>query len=126
MKCGLCEGNHLTIACPRLGKSEQKQASSVGKQALAQPKALPTDSDRKHIPANTLNTAANSEPVNTNKDESVNTAANKDEPVNCLQCAALRQRIAELEARLAPKPRMGRAAYMRDYMRQYRARKVPG
>ena len=121
MKCGLCDGNHLTIGCPRLADSADKsrepasrvdkQASSVGKQALAQPKAHSHDSDRKPnaplVNVNTVPVSTNTEPVNTN--------------AVCARCIELEQRIADLEARLG-----SRSQYMREYMRSYRARKVPG
>ena len=76
---------------------------------------------RKQSPVNTPS------PVNSIANTSVNTPANT-QPVNCLQCDALRQRIAELEARLDKlSTRPSRAQYMREYMRRRRSeKKVPG
>lgn len=59
--------------------------------------------------------AANNEPV-------VNTQTANTQPVNCLRCAALERRIAELEARHPDTPKRDRKAYMRDYMKRRRSK----
>jgi len=111
MKCGLCDGQHLTIRCPRLVDNGAEKPGTEQIRANQQPKAHSHDSDRKPntplVNVNTVPVSTNTEPVNTN--------------AVCARCVELEQRIADLEARLG-----SRSQYMRSYMRSYRARKVPG
>ncbi len=102
MKCGICDGQHLTIHCLRLSRNEQIQASSADIQASAQPKAQSDDSQRPLTPS--PNTASPNGTVDT---ATPNMSPNR----------RARYRASHLEQH---------RSYMREYMRSYRARKVPG
>jgi len=108
MKCGICDGQHLTIHCPRLSRNELKQASSADKQASAQPKA--------QFPESQPVTHALLTPVTHDTSVTHDTGQSVTHSVTHASANAARQ------ARWRASHKAERARYMRSY----RARKVPG